>query len=132
MQSLKGKTALVTGGSRGIGREIAERLARDGATVALTYNASKAGAEDAVKAIEDAGGAAFALQADLADADAIRPCSSSSIGSSRNGTAGRRSTYSLTMPAIPAGADCRTPRRRAGMQWSLFTPGHPFSSCRLV
>ncbi len=71
LQLLKDKTALVTGGSRGIGREIAERLARDGATVALTYNASKAGAEEAVKAIEDAGGTAFALNADLADADAI-------------------------------------------------------------
>ncbi len=70
-QSLKGKTALVTGGSRGIGREIAERLARDGATVALTYNASRGGAEEAVKAIETAGGTAFALQADLADAEAI-------------------------------------------------------------
>ena len=64
---LKGKTALVTGGSRGIGRAIAERLARDGATVALTYNASRSGADEAVSAIENAGGAAFAIQADLVD-----------------------------------------------------------------
>lgn len=71
-QSFNGKAALVTGGSRGIGREIAKRLARDGATVALTYNASKTGAEEAVKAIEDAGGTAFALKADLADAGAIQ------------------------------------------------------------
>lgn len=70
-QSLQGKTALVTGGSRGIGRGIAERLAKDGATVALTYNASKAGATEAVSAIEAAGGKAFALEADLADAGAI-------------------------------------------------------------
>jgi len=66
-QSLKGKTALVTGASRGIGRAIAERLAKDGATVALTYNASRAGADEVVAAIEAAGGAAFALQADLVD-----------------------------------------------------------------
>ncbi|GAA3113685.1 SDR family oxidoreductase [Rhizobium viscosum] len=70
-QLLKGKTALVTGASRGIGRSIAERLAKEGATVALTYNASKSGAEEAVAAIEQAGGNAFALQADLVDAGSI-------------------------------------------------------------
>ncbi|TWB64412.1 SDR family NAD(P)-dependent oxidoreductase [Nitrospirillum viridazoti] len=67
VQSLKGKTALVTGASRGIGRAIAERLAKDGAMVALTYNASKSGADDAVAAIEKAGGIAFAVHADLVD-----------------------------------------------------------------
>jgi len=70
-QSLVGKTALVTGGSRGIGRSIAERLAEEGATVALTYNASKDGADDTVAAIEKAGGSAFALHADLVDAESI-------------------------------------------------------------
>ena len=70
-QSLNGKTALVTGGSRGIGRAIAERLAADGAIVAITYNVSKAGADEAVMAIEKTGGKAFALHADLIDAAAI-------------------------------------------------------------
>jgi 3-oxoacyl-[acyl-carrier protein] reductase len=70
-QSLVGKTALVTGGSRGIGRSIAERLAEEGAAVALTYNASKDGADDTVAAIEKAGGRAFALHADLVDAESI-------------------------------------------------------------
>ncbi|AKS30865.1 SDR family NAD(P)-dependent oxidoreductase [Mycolicibacterium goodii] len=69
--SLTGKTALVTGGSRGIGRATAERLAQDGAIVALTYNESKAGANEAVASIEKAGGRAVALHADLSDADTI-------------------------------------------------------------
>ena len=51
----------------GIGRAIAERLAKDGATVALTYNASKSGADEAVAVIEKAGGTAFAIHADLVD-----------------------------------------------------------------
>ncbi|MFB6773878.1 SDR family NAD(P)-dependent oxidoreductase [Streptomyces sp. NPDC056337] len=70
-QSLAGKTALVTGGSRGIGRSIAERLAKEGAFVALTYNAGKDGAEETVATIEKAGGNAIALHADLVDAESI-------------------------------------------------------------
>ncbi|AXJ04628.1 short-chain dehydrogenase [Pseudomonas fluorescens] len=70
-QSLIRKTALVTGGSRGIGRSIAERLAKEGATIALTYNASKSAAEEVVDAIESAGGSAFALHSDLSDVQAI-------------------------------------------------------------
>jgi 3-oxoacyl-[acyl-carrier protein] reductase len=63
--NLQGKTALVTGGSHGIGRAIAERLGRDGAFVALTYNSDQDSAAEAVRSIEDAGGGAVALQASL-------------------------------------------------------------------
>ncbi|WP_329379391.1 SDR family oxidoreductase [Streptomyces sp. NBC_01351] len=65
MGVLKGKTALVTGGSRGIGRAVAERLARDGALVAVHYGRDEAAAKETVTAIEAAGGAAFAIRAEL-------------------------------------------------------------------
>ncbi|HEX7695301.1 MAG TPA: SDR family oxidoreductase [Sphingomonas sp.] len=65
--NLKGKKALVTGGSRGIGSAIAKRLAADGAEVAITYAGNKAAADATVAAIEQAGGKAVAIQANAAD-----------------------------------------------------------------
>ncbi|MFD8208385.1 SDR family oxidoreductase [Streptomyces sp. NPDC059695] len=62
---LAGKTALVTGGSRGIGRGIAERLGREGARVAVHYGTNAEAAKEAVAAIEAAGGSAFALGQEL-------------------------------------------------------------------
>lgn len=70
-QLLAGKTALVTGGSRGIGRAVALRLAADGARVAVNYRSDKAAADAVVAEIVAAGGAAFALCADVADLAAI-------------------------------------------------------------
>jgi 3-oxoacyl-[acyl-carrier protein] reductase len=63
---LTGKVALVTGAGRGIGREIALRLARDGASIVAHYAHSKAGADEVVAGIEAMGGTAVAYQADIA------------------------------------------------------------------
>ncbi|MEU3739060.1 MULTISPECIES: SDR family oxidoreductase [unclassified Streptomyces] len=72
--NLAGKTALVTGGSRGIGRGIAERLGRDGARVAVHYGSNETAAKETVTAIEEAGGSAFAFGTELGvpgDAEAL-------------------------------------------------------------
>jgi 3-oxoacyl-[acyl-carrier protein] reductase len=67
MDKLDGRVALVTGGSRGIGREIALELAGEGAHVAVAYRAGRDEAEALVGLIESKGQRAVALQADLAD-----------------------------------------------------------------
>jgi 3-oxoacyl-[acyl-carrier protein] reductase len=71
-QKLAGKVAVVTGGSRGIGAAIAKRLATDGASVAITYTKGADAAASVIKEVERAGGKAIAIQADAADADAVK------------------------------------------------------------
>ena len=66
------RIAVVTGGSRGIGRAVAERLAADGQAVVIGYAGNDTEAGAAVKAIEAAGGAAVAVRADVADETAVR------------------------------------------------------------
>src|SRR5205085_566115 len=72
MNKLEGKIALITGGSRGIGAAIAKRLAADGANIAITYTKGADAAASVVKEIERAGRKAIAIQADAADAEAVK------------------------------------------------------------
>jgi 3-oxoacyl-[acyl-carrier protein] reductase len=72
MGTLDGKGALVTGGSRGIGRAIVKRLAGDGASVLFSYLSDEAAARSVVAEVTGAGGRAFALQADQGRLDDLR------------------------------------------------------------
>jgi 3-oxoacyl-[acyl-carrier protein] reductase len=72
MSSLSGKVAIVTGSSRGIGRGIAERLGRDGASVIVTYAGNRDKAEEVVQAIAAAGSKATAIQVDVRKLEEVR------------------------------------------------------------
>ena len=72
MGNLQGKTAIVTGSSRGIGKAIANRLAEDGANVVVTYHSSQDKAEELVSDIEQKGVKAIALQVNVKDIEDVR------------------------------------------------------------
>lgn len=68
---MSSRVALVTGGSRGIGRSIAQRLANDGIRVAINYVTNEAAAAETVAAIKTSGGNAIAVRGDVGDEDAV-------------------------------------------------------------
>lgn len=71
MGDFSGRTALITGGSRGVGRSIALEFASRGAAVAIVYKSNRQKADEVVAAVESGGGKALALQADVGDHDAV-------------------------------------------------------------
>ncbi|HKI33162.1 MAG TPA: 3-oxoacyl-ACP reductase FabG [Gemmataceae bacterium] len=74
MAKLQDRVAIVTGGSRGIGRAIVKGLAAEGAKVALVYRGSKEAADATVQEVIQAGGTAAAHQVDVTDANAVQQC----------------------------------------------------------
>lgn len=71
MNANTSRTAIITGGSRGIGRAIAQRLAADGFAVVINYAGNTAKAQETVAAIESAGGKAIAIQGDVGNPDDV-------------------------------------------------------------
>jgi NAD(P)-dependent dehydrogenase (short-subunit alcohol dehydrogenase family) len=106
VSGLDGRVALVTGGSRGVGRAIALRLAADGAAVAVNYRRDDAAAREVVTAIEAAGGRAAAYQAAIGDDQAVTAMTEAvraglgevDIVVSNAGTASRGRTVADTEP----------------------------------
>jgi len=71
---LQGQVAIVTGGSRGIGRGIVLAFVKEGAKVAVVYKGSQEAADSLVKEVEAAGGVAKAYQCDVADVASVEAC----------------------------------------------------------
>ncbi|MEH2182274.1 SDR family NAD(P)-dependent oxidoreductase [Nostoc sp.] len=79
MKKLEGKVAIITGSSRGIGKEIAIRLAQSGAKVVINYSHSREKAEEVINQIQQQGGEATAIQADISQVEQIQQLVTASV-----------------------------------------------------
>src|SRR2546426_4905197 len=107
MGKLEGKTALVTGGGRGIGRGIVVELAREGADVAITYRRDREAAEATAAEVRALGRRALVLQADVGEREAVEPMVAQAVeflggldvAVANSGVAARVATVAKTDPA---------------------------------
>ena len=99
---LKGKVAVITGGSKGIGTAIAERFGQEGMKVVINYNSDTAGAEKAAEAVRRAGGEAIVIKAHVGTEEGVQSLVDGAVESYEV------STYGLTMRAWKT----RSPRMR--------------------
>ena len=118
------KTALVTGGSRGIGRAIGERLAADGATVVINYARNEQLAHEVVKAISAKGGKAMGIQADVS-----KPAEVRRLFGEAEKAMDPPTLLSLTRGSIFQNRLSKTPRQITTM-FSISIRGASFSRCR--
>ena len=111
---LEGKVALVTGAGRGLGVAIAEGLAREGASVAVHYRSSEAGAEETAALVRELGGDAMTVQGDIAVWDDVARVAEEVVDALR---ADRRARQQRRrhgrVPDVLAGADARERRPHA-------------------
>ena len=80
-KDLAGKVAVITGGSKGIGNAIAERFGQEHMNVVINYNSDQAGAAKAVELIENAGGKAVAVQADISNEEGVQKLLNTAVDS---------------------------------------------------
>jgi len=110
MTDLKGKVALITGSGRGLGRAIAERYAQLGASLVLNYSSKAQATQDTVAAIEQFGGTAIEVQADVskvADLDRLFSVNTKGLFS----PCSRPRSMSPTTGASSTSAQARRPTR---------------------
>src|SRR5438445_10839776 len=108
--SLRNRVALVTGGSRGIGRGIAVRLAKDGARVAIAYRTNKAAAQQTLLQLQASGAASVAVETDISDASRAEQVVRTVAARSGTISGGVQNIGAspLRLPAAPSQESCQT------------------------
>ena len=113
MAQLTGKTIIITGSSRGVGADTAQILAAEGANIVVNYRSKAPRANKIVKAIEEAGGKAVAVQADVTKAEDLQTLVNTAIDTfgpaTRRTSSARLRPWTSTSPSQSPSAPAKTP-----------------------